>query len=169
MEEVKIQALTAEDFKKYGTFADMTSPNGPHLGSEPCEFYRDMGILHTGNSTDIGFSVTRVKKRPLIINEVEYHTFTGEAILPLDGDILIHVGAATGNGVMPFSDLEVFRIPKGTLVVMDSGVWHCGPFAIENEYINILVALPQRTYANDCTVVKIPKESWLKIVEPSSK
>lgn len=164
MKEIPVQELSLEKFCNYGSYSNMLSPQGPHLGEPPCEFYRDMGILTLGGATTAGLSVTRCYQRPMIINELEYHTHTAEAILPLDGDVYIHVGSATGNGTIPFDKLEVFHVPQGTLVIFRPGVWHCGPFCANTAVANVLVVLPERAYANDCNVVKIPEEKQLEIV-----
>lgn len=164
MKEIQVQELCLEKFWNYGSYSNMLSPQGPHLGEPPCEFYRDIGILTLGVATAAGLSVTRCYQRPMIINELEYHTHTAEAILPLDGDVYIHVGSATGNGTIPFDKLEVFHVPQGTLVIFRPGVWHCGPFCANTAVANVLVVLPERAYANDCNVVKIPEEKQLKIV-----
>ena len=48
MKEINVQELTRDNFNIYGSFANMVDPQGPHLGEEPCEFYRDMGVLTLG-------------------------------------------------------------------------------------------------------------------------
>ena len=158
MKELTVKQLSREGFLHLGTYADMINPEGPHLGKEPCCFYRDMALLPLGQSTSAGFSITRVSPRPFVIDELEYHTNTGEVILPLDGDILVQAAPASGNGILPAEDISVFFVPKGTLVMLRPGVWHAGPFAAGDSPVNILVALPERTYANDCTVIKLKPE-----------
>ncbi|MCE5188394.1 MAG: ureidoglycolate lyase [Eubacteriales bacterium] len=164
MKEVTVQTLTRDAFEKYGSFSEMVEPRGPHLGSEPCEFYRDRAIL-TLNTCNTAFSVTRVCKRPKIVSEVEYHTHTGEAILPLDGDILIHVAPASPANQTPAEEIEVFLVPKGTLVVLRPGVWHGAPYCVDTDVTNILVALPERAYVNDCVVVQLSKAQAIRIAE----
>jgi ureidoglycolate lyase len=163
MEKLLVKELTAENFKLYGTFANMINPKRPKLGPEPVEFYRDMEQLCLGQTGMASFSVTRVSKRPLIIEKLEFHSYTGEAILPLDGDVLIHLGIATKSGVVPVDKIEVFRVPQGTLVTIRPGVWHHAPFAINNDYVNVVVVLPERTYMNDCVVYIIPDNEKLEI------
>jgi ureidoglycolate lyase len=95
----------------------------------------------------------------LNIDTNEFHTSTGEGILPLDNDIFIHVGPATA-GEVPFEKIRVFLIPKGTMVVLRPGTWHHAPFTSGNKPANVLIVLPERTYAIDCTV-KVSKEADL--------
>jgi ureidoglycolate lyase len=157
-----IQELSWENFRIYGSFSNMINPKAPRLGPEPIEFYRDMELLNLGTNT-AAFSVTRVSKRPQVIAKLEFHSHSGEGMLPLDGDVLIHVALATRNGEVPLDRIEVFRVPKGTLVTLRPGVWHHAPFVYGSDWVNVLVVLPERTYANDCFVHQIPAEERIEI------
>jgi len=91
-----------------------------------------------------------------LIDTCEFHTSTSEGILPLDGDIFLHVGPVTPDDQVPLADLEVFFVPKGTFVVLKPGIWHHAPFAAEKgRTVNTQILLPPRTYANDCIVKKV--------------
>jgi ureidoglycolate lyase len=57
-----------------------------------------------------------------------------------------------------------FGIPRGTLVVLRPGVWHHAPFTIDGKPANVLVVLPERTYANDCVVVELSAEEQVEIL-----
>jgi ureidoglycolate lyase len=97
-----------------------------------------------------------------VIDLTEYHSSTGEGVLPLDADVLIHVAPATPNGIVPLEKFRVFRVPKGTLVILRPGVWHHAPFSLHG-VANVLIVLPERTYANDCTVVELPISDQIRI------
>ena len=161
---VSVKKLTHDAFRIYGDFANMTEPSGPKMGFGPVEFYRDMAILSLGQVGEAAFSVTRVQKRDNIVDAMECHHHTGEACLPLDGDILMHVAPASGTKEIPLDKIEVFRVPKGTLVVLRPGVWHCAPFAEKDDIVNCMVVLPERTYCNDIYFYKMTKEEEIKIV-----
>jgi len=152
-----IKELSLENFKNYGAFGNLINPDAPKLGEEPIEFYRDMVLLDLGDATRASFSTCRVLKRPGVVDTTEYHTACGEGILPLDGDVLIHVAPATASGDVPVDSIEIFRVPKGTFVSLRPGVWHHAPFACDTECANVLIVLPERTYANDCFVYEIPE------------
>lgn len=168
MKKVPVKELTSDSFKIYGSYSDMINPRTPHLGTEPVEFYRDMEQLNLGQTSIASFSVTRVTRRAYVVQKMEFHNHSGEGILPLDGDVLIHVAPATRTGEGLMDKIEVFRVPKGTLVILRPGVWHHAPFAYECDYSNILVVLPERTYVNDCNVYIIPEEDKMEILLPSS-
>ena len=164
MKEVKIEKLTLETFGEYGYFANMINPETYHLGEPPVEFYRDMLQLNLGGHSIVSLSICRVEKRPEIINITEFHSSTGEGILPLDSDILIHVGPASKKDPIPLDKFRVFSVPKGTLVVIKPGVWHHAPFVDGSDFANVLIILPVRTYVNDCEVIELSESEQIKIV-----
>lgn len=165
MSEVAIQELSLEAFQEYGTFASMLDPKCIRIGAAPIEFFRDMAQLDLGGDTIASFSVCRVESRPLAIDTIEYHSACGEALLPLDGEVVVPVAPATPEGDIPTERIAVFRVPKGTLLALRPGVWHHAPFTTSDDAVNVLVVLPQRTYANDCTVVELDPEGCIGIKE----
>lgn len=160
---VTVRELSAEAFRHYGSYAQMINPAAPKLGEAPVEFFRDMVQLDLGGCTLASFSTCRVQTRPNVVDVTEYHTACGEGILPLDADVLIHVAPATGDDDPPLDDLEVFRVPKGTMVVLRPGVWHHAPFAHGSSVANVLIVLPERTYANDCDVVELEESERVHV------
>ena len=163
MKKISLQKLTLDKFKIYGSFSNMINPKTPRLGPEPIEFYRDIELLNLGQTNTASFSVCRVTKRPFVIQKLEFHNNSEEGVLPLDGDVLIHVALATRNGEVPMDKIEVFLVPKGTLVTIRRGVWHHAPFAFDCDYVNVLIVLPERTYAKDCFVFLVPDNEKIEI------
>ncbi len=153
-----VERLSSEAFAPFGTFAALLpSPESRPLGAgEIIRFWPDAGGVvglgpQGGNQAALG--ICQVQWRPWQIDTCEYHSFTSEGILPLDGDIMLHVGPPTGDDVPQVERLQVFYVPKGTAVVIKPGVWHHAPFAAnEGVQVNTLILLPPRTYANDCVV-----------------
>ncbi len=164
MREEKIKELN-DGFSLYGSYARMLNPDGYRFNKPPIEFYRDLLSLKLGGNCIASFSVCRVEKRPLIVDKSEFHSFCGEGILPLDGDILIHVAPASRKGDLPDKEIRIFRVPKGVMVILNPGVWHHAPFAYRQNVVNVLIVLPERTYANDCEVYELPEAKWVKIKE----
>lgn len=161
--KVRVKELTLEGFAPYGTFANLINPKTTKIGAEPIEFYRDMVPQDLGGTSIASFSVCRVLKRPFVINVTEYHSFCAEVTLPLDGDVLVHVGPATPPDEVPLDDFEVFRVPAGTMVCIRPGVWHHAIYAIDTDCVNALIVLPERAYANDCIVYDIPEDEQIEI------
>ena len=163
MRTVQIEDLSIEAFLPFGFYAQHLNPGADKIGAPPVEFFRDMVQQDLGQATRVSFSTCRVERRANKIQVCEYHSHTGEAILPLDGDVLIHVGPASPGRDVPLDKLRVFRVPRGTLVVLRPGVWHHAPFTVDGEPANVLIVLPERTYANDCVVVELSEADQLAI------
>ena len=166
MRKEKIRKLTVEEFLPYGTYANLINPSSEKLGAPPIEFFRDMVQQNLGTVNFASFSTCRVEKREMVVDVSEYHTHTAEGILPIDNDILIHVAPATPpDAPVPADKIAVFRIPKGTMVVLRPGVWHHAPFTVNDSPANVLIVLPERAYANDCKVVQLEENEKIRIVQ----
>ncbi len=163
MLKTTIKELTLQAFQPYGSFANMLNPTTAHLGEPPIQFFRDMLPLDLGTATTASFSICRVETRPNIVDVTEYHNTCAEGILPLDGDVLIHVGPATPTGQLPLDAIEIFRVPQGTMVTLRPGVWHHAPFAHDTNVVNVLIVLPERTYAIDCAVHTLTDEQRIAV------
>ena len=156
--------MSSELFLPFGFYAGLTEPDREYLGASPVIFFRDMLQMNLGASTIPSFSICKVEKRPFEISMYEYHSVTGEGILPLDNDVLIHVVPATRSANhIPVEKLRVFRVPMGTMVVLRPGVWHHAPFTLGDKAAHVLIVLPERTYANDCFVKKIDEGNEVSI------
>jgi len=169
MRELRYRRLDPTAFAPYGAYAAMIAPDGggrawPRLGAPPIEFFRDLLQSGIGGDTTISFGVCRVSRRPLVIDASEYHDATCEAVLPMDGDVLMHVAPAVPGGRFPAEQAEVFLVPQGTMVVLRPGVWHHGPFTLDADRVSCLVALPERLYQRDCHSVEVPADDQLRVV-----
>ena len=88
MREVKAVKINAADFAPYGTFCNMTEPEGYPLSGEIHKFYPDR-ISGTCVGS-MAFSPIAVRKDDRIVKMAEYHTTTWEGIVALDDDMIIH-------------------------------------------------------------------------------
>lgn len=164
MRRIEAKRLSVEGFLPYGRFAHLLQPAGPAIGDAPVTFYRDMAGAFLG-SPMASFSVVVCAGLPPVVTEAEQHFHTAEGLLPLDGDALVFAAPATDRQV-PYSQIEAFFVPRGTLVVFGAGVWHKAPFPVGAGALHSLVVLPERTYANDCLVVPFPEREWVEITGP---
>ncbi len=165
MKKVKIKKLTPEAFARYGSYASIIDPKGDKLGAPPVEFYRDLVQQSLGTASCVSYSACVVEERPHVIDSIEMHNYCHETIICLDGDYLIHVAPASGSGEVPYDEIEVFFLPKGTAVNVKAGVWHKAGFPYRCSKVHIMCALPERAYATDCHVVEIPKELQIEVLD----
>ena len=75
---------------------------------------------------------------------------------------MIHVAPASGEPVPELT--EAFLVPKGTMVKLNLGVWHCGGYCLNKDEAHVLIVLPQRIYKNDCVVVDYEEKDWMEII-----
>ncbi len=52
-------------------------------------------------------------------------------------------------------------------MVLNPGVWHHAPLSAFGYPVNVLIILPKRTYANDCTVVQLEGDDQIEIELPT--
>ena len=83
-------------------------------------------------------------------------------IFCLDDDVIVHVAPAGKEAVPELT--EAFLVPKGTMVLLNTGVWHLSAIPVNKETAHVLIVLPERTYLNDCVVVDYPEEKWVEIL-----
>jgi ureidoglycolate lyase len=164
MKNMKLCRVTETSFRTVGTCHDMLRPEWEKISDgKAVDFFRDVISLRLGSDTVASFSLCRALPREPLVEVVEYHTSTEEAILPLDADIVMACAPATPTGSVPLEKMKAFRIPRGTMVVLKAGAWHSGPYVLGSKAAHILVALPERTYANDCVVRELSGAERLKI------
>jgi ureidoglycolate lyase len=166
MRTVKPQELSLEAFNKYGHFAQIINPTGASIGPKIHELFFDRLVFSYASPFPVGISVTRILKRPFVIELTEIHRDTGEVLLPLTDDIYCHVGMPSDCDNPDFDTFEIFHVPKGTAIMLNNGVWHHAPYPCNESSADILVLLPERTYAHDCIVVQIPPDKQIKIDLP---
>lgn len=161
MKTIKAQKLTFETFAPYGTYYNLTEPSGYSLNGELHRFFPDrMAESYTSRAA---FSPILVRKPDVMkITQAEYHTTTPELILPLNDDMVVHVAPASGG--LPVPELtEAFIVPKGTLLKINTAIWHLAPLPVHENELQALIILPECTYANDCTVVDYKEEDYFVI------
>lgn len=162
MKTVKAAGITREEFAPFGTFYDMLCPSGYALEGEIHKFYPDR--LSESCGTRVGYSPITVRKEgKMVITACEYHTTTPEMILPLNDDMIIHTAPASGG--TPVTEwVKAFIVPKGTMVKINTAIWHLAPLPVHEEELHAMIVLPECTYANDCTVVDLKEEEQFEII-----
>jgi ureidoglycolate lyase len=159
MRTINVKELTKDNFCEFGSFYNLVDLKGNNLG----DFYQDHVKNPVSGKLPMTYSGLIVHKADrMIVDTVEYHNYTGEILLPLDTDIVIHVAPAS-NKINPEAT-EAFFVRKGTVVRLDVGVFHLAPFSIEKEEGHVMIALPERTYFNDCVVIKYEEKDQIEIV-----
>lgn len=159
MREVKVKALTEEDFRPYGSYTSIADPTGFALGS----FYADRVSFPVAGDVPVGISVLLSDKpEKMIVSQAEYHNKSCEGILCLNDDVVIHVAPPSKEPVP--EQTEAFLVPKGTFVKMNIGVWHLAALPVHEKTAQVLIVLPERTYFTDCYVADYPEDDQIELV-----
>lgn len=158
MYKIKVQNIHVMEFEDLGTYYDMLNPHGSHTGS----LYPDKILFPVSGVMPMGFSSYVVKHvDEMLVVGAECHSYSPDIILPLDGDIIYYAAPASPT---PRPELlRAFRVPRGTMVCLQAGVWHQSAFAAQEEAVHALVGLPQCTYMNDTTRMEFPVGEWVRI------
>ena len=163
MRQIKAVPITAENFRPYGSFASMLNPTGNCFPGD-ATFYPDQVELNVQGGKPVTFSPLTVKKpERMIVSQAEYHNYTGECVFVIDDDAVIHVAPPSNKVIVP-EKTEAFIVPKGTLVKLNTGVWHLAALPVHNELLHVMIILPERVYANDCIVCDYPEDRQVEIV-----
>lgn len=158
MRHIQAKQLSQEAFHQYGDFYDILNPVGYHLG----DFYHDRMLFPVVHGQVVAFSALKCSKpKQRIVDAAESHSLTMEFLLPVDGDVIIHVAPPSTEPVPELT--EAFYIPKGTMVTLRVGVWHLAPFAVHEGETHVLIGLPERTYKNDCVIVNYDQDKQMII------
>ena len=160
---IQAKPITVEGFRPYGSFASMLDPQGNCFPGD-ATFYPDQVMLPAQGARPIAFSPLTVKKpERMIVTQAEYHDTTGEGVFVLDDDAVIHVAPPSNRQIVP-EKTEAFIVPKGTLVKLNTGVWHLAALPVHNDVLHVMIVLPERVYANDCIVCDYPEDRQFEIV-----
>ena len=160
---IKAVPITHENFRPYGSFAPMLAPSGDCFPGD-ATFYPDQVELNVAKGLPVTFSPLTVKKpERMIVTQAEYHNYTGEGVFVIDDDAILHVAPPSNRVIVP-EKTEAFIVPKGTMVKLNTGVWHLAALPVHNDVLHVMIVLPERTYANDCIVCDYPEDRQVEIV-----
>ncbi len=162
MRIVKAVPITNENFAPFGQFYSMSNPSGYALTGELHSFYPDRISADTHHC--LGFSPMNVNKpEKMVVTQQEYHTTTWEIILPLNDDMIIHCAPASAGKPVP-ELVQAFIVPKNTMVKINAAIWHLAPLPVNEKTLNVMIVLPECTYANDLKVADLTEEEQFEIV-----
>ncbi len=167
MKTVKVQKLTRDAFRRYGAYAPLIDPldeeaAGPKEAATV--LFRDL-LQQDLDGGIPSYSTCRVLPRPMLITEAEFHDHTCEVAIPLDGDAIFWFAPATAGKDFPAGRVEAFHVPQGCAVSIRRGVWHHAAYAVGGRPLNVLIVLPERTYANDAYGVALPADEQIAIIQ----
>ncbi len=150
-----VEPLTEEAFAPFGRV--IRTPERPHDADGPGWRWWAETVVLEGDGRSWGVGYLDLEPAPPRFDWAERHLRSLESIVPVSGSCLIYVGPAEHldhpDRLPTLADFHVFRLPPGTGVVMDRGVWHGAPLA-DGAPAKAIVLLLEGTGAEDVTVVR---------------
>jgi ureidoglycolate lyase len=150
-----VKELSAEGFAAYGRVLERP-PRAPDASGPGWSWWGETLTL-TSDGRPFGVGMLDVQPGHSSFDWAERHMRTLEAIVPLDADILVYVGPPDDldrpESLPALERFEVFRVPRGRGVVLEPGVWHGAPLALDAPS-GAVVLLLEGTGREDTTVVR---------------
>ena len=149
MKTIKVQKLSREAFRPFGDFVDLINdPSFDGKEDRTNVFTPNLLPFFLDGRTPATVNASRLKDDKKIVTGYEWHSYTCEVMVALDGDMIIFVGAEL-RGPAAIPEIEAFYVPQGTVVKLNPGVLHGRQFTAGKEDVHVLILLPTRTFAND--------------------
>ena len=151
------EQLTADAFAPYGRVVErpFRSPDATGPG---WRWWAETALL-PGDGRPWGVGYLDLEPTAPQFDWAERHMRTLEAILATAGDVLVYVGPPDHPeepGRLPSLErFRVFRVPAGSGVIMDRGVWHGAPLAADAP-TRALVLILEGTGRHDVTIARFP-------------
>jgi ureidoglycolate lyase len=150
----RVQELSPQVFAAYGRVISM--PERDADGSGPgWRWWAETAVLPgDGRPWGIGYLQLEPTPQPRF-DWAERHLRTSEAVIPLGGPCLVYAAPAQRVGEPerpPAPDgFEIFRVPPGSGVILEAGVWHGAPLADAGPTTAVVLIL-EGTGRDDVTI-----------------
>jgi ureidoglycolate lyase len=155
--KLPVLELTAAAFAPYGKVIEMPRRPQDAAGSG-WKWWGETALLE-GDARPYGIGYLDLQPAELCFDWAERHMRSMELLIPTGGDCLVYVGPPDHPDepahLPPLERFEVFRVRQGQGVLLDRGVWHGAPLALERP-LNVIVLLHQNTGREDTAVVRFP-------------
>jgi ureidoglycolate hydrolase len=158
--ELRITMATTDNVGPYGGLVDSTSRSADFV-SDAFSYWDALAVEAAGR----GLSVGMVEARPsdLVGREFERHLETAELLVPLDGDVVLVLGAPTGGPLPDPARFAAIRLPRGQAVLLHPGTWHYAPLS-ESGVVHVLVAFASGTSDSDKDLHDVANELGVEFV-----
>jgi ureidoglycolate lyase len=153
--QLPIQDLTEQDFGPFGKIIERPTRTQDAQGPG----WRWWGENAFLESEDRPYQIGYLDLTPaeLKFDWAERHMRSAELIIPAGGDCLVYVGPPDHpeqpDQLPVFERFKVFKVRQGQAVLLDKGVWHGAPLAIDTS-LNAIVLLLSRTGEVDLSLAR---------------
>jgi ureidoglycolate lyase len=149
-----LEALAEDAFAPYGSV--LSRPSGAsHADGPGWHWWGEVAHL-SSDGRRWAFGYLALEPEPMTFDWAERHMRSPEVVLATSADIAVYVAAPTPSEAPRVDEFRVFAVPPGSGVVLDPGVWHGAPLAIDGGSTSAFVLLLEGTGRDDVTVARFP-------------
>ena len=138
-----IKDLSTEAFAPYGQIIEQPQ-RGQDAAGPGWRWWGEM-VKMQGGERPYAIGYLDLSPAELQFDWAERHMHSDELIIPIDGDCLVYAAPADYPDQpdrMPELDrFEVFRVKSGQAVLLNKGVWHGAPMAVDRPLKAIVLLL----------------------------
>lgn len=152
---VHVEELSAGTFAPFGKVIQQPAA-AQDAGGNDWQWWGELALMAC-DERPYGIGYLALRPGALRFDWAERHMRSPELLIPMAGDCLIYVAPPDypdePGRMPPLAAFRVFRVRAGQAVLLDKGVWHGVPLAIDRP-LNVTVLLLQGTGATDLNVVR---------------
>ena len=144
--ELNVVGASAKSLKGIGHLLTPERWEAPEKGMEYtyADTDLDLGLLPPCSS-----GVLEGVPRPMVLNRMEHHLRTREALIALDRDAVLCVAPPQEDANEDLSGITAVRICAGQALILETGAWHWIPFPVGDTAARFLVIFRSGTGKDD--------------------
>jgi ureidoglycolate lyase len=147
LRSLTVQALSPDAFATYGWMLGKPLPSGrdiPAYTSPSSDFWREH-LFDTGSTGETEVLWVKYRNNEEVVDSLEAHWLTEQAIVPLTGPVIQLVAASTPDGRPDVDTLQAFLVPVGEGICMRPHCWHATR-VFQNEVTCLMLTRRSTTY-----------------------
>jgi ureidoglycolate hydrolase len=147
---IKVVELSKELYQPIGYFVERPA-HIPTIEDDIVRYWAHLAEFEIPGPIDVGWVTMR--KRPMVLTQMERHFQTVEAVLPLDDAMVLPVAIGHDFGdyeALPQpEDVRGFYLRPGQMVTYLPGAWHFGGFPLHKDEASFIVFCRKGTAEQD--------------------
>lgn len=137
---------TPEGFRPFGQV--VCGPAGaPDTANENLEFWSELTYLP--GVGELAVALCHAHARTPVVAQLENHRRSFEALIPLEGEMVLPVARYTAGEGPKASETALFHFAPGMMLILDPGIWHWLPYPQDRETGRFLVLFRRGTSQED--------------------
>jgi ureidoglycolate lyase len=141
------EPLTPEAFRPFGTVLRRPQAAAEATGPGWSWWARTGALPAAERPYAVGYLA--LEPAPLAFDWAEYHARSAELVVPLSGECVVYVAPPAGEP----DGFRAFRVAPGEGVILDPGVWHGAPLALDRP-LAAAVLLAEGTGTEDTVIAR---------------